>query len=344
MVDRVPEGAEMAMIRYQLSQMIPWPGKLDLMREAVERQGDAALADLDTLRLDLRLEAKRAYAMLLFNARRRQINRAARQLAADIAAVALGRYAGGSGDHHEVARAQVEVTALDVESLNLVGERISIVAMLNALRDRPADAEIADPGDSPSPPAQDALAKLIERAMAERPELRQTEAMRAEALTMARLARKEAYPDLMGSVWLNQNMGAAPSFGVMIGGTIPLFGVSRQQHRAAALDARAGSAFQMQAAMRSMIRFEVTDAFTRFQTAARQMDLIRNVALPKARESFEASLSGYATATLEIVGVLDARRALQQVELAFSEAFLQREVALADLERAVGTPITGAAR
>ena len=52
---------------------------------------------------------------------------------------------------------------------------------------------------------------------------------------MAELARKEAYPDLMGSVWLNQNIGGPPSFGVMVGGTIggkPLTYVTDVRYRA----------------------------------------------------------------------------------------------------------------
>jgi outer membrane protein TolC len=342
MLDGAPGGAEMPMIRYELSQMVPWPGKLDLMRDAVERQADAALADLELLRLNLRLEAKRGYAMLLLNAKRRQVNRAARQLAEAIADAALGRYGAGTGDHHEVARAQVELAALDVEWLNLEGERVSMVAMLNAFRDRPSDTAISDPGDIPSQPVNEPLASMVERAMNQRPELRRMRAMGEEALSMARLARKEAYPDLMGSVWVNQNMGGPPSFGVMVGGTIPLFGVSRQQHRAAAFDARAGSASQEQAAMRAMIRFEITDAFTRLQTASRQLDLIRSVALPRARESFEVSITGYSASTLDVVGLLDARRALQDVELALAQALVAREIAHAELERAVGTPISGA--
>lgn len=62
MVDRVPQAreAEMPMIRYQATQMFPWPGKLPLMHTAVERQRDAAGADVDVRRLDLRLEVGRA--------------------------------------------------------------------------------------------------------------------------------------------------------------------------------------------------------------------------------------------------------------------------------------------
>ncbi len=77
----------MPMVRYQATQMFPWPGKLPLMRTAVEHQRDAASADVDVRKLDL-------------------------NLATTIAQAVLGRYYTGIGGHHEVARAQVEVNAL----------------------------------------------------------------------------------------------------------------------------------------------------------------------------------------------------------------------------------------
>jgi outer membrane protein TolC len=67
------------------------------------------------------------------------------------------------------------------------------------------------------------------------------------------------------------------------------------------------------------------------------------VAIPKTRESFDASLAGFGTATVDIVGVLDARRALQTSELARAEAGAALEIALAELERAVGGPPGGGA-
>jgi outer membrane protein TolC len=345
MVDRVPDrGVEMPMVRYQLTQMVPWPGKLGFMQSAVEQQEQGAAASLDVRKLDLRLQAKRGYTMLGLNAKRREINRANRNLSATIASAALGRYGSGAGGHHEVARAQVEVSALDVTFVNLEGERTSVVAMLNALRDRPIDTAIADPQVQASAEVDYAMTPLVERAIAQRPELKGMRAMESEALAMASLARREKYPDLMGSVWMNQMLGGPATVGVMIGGTIPVFGLSRQEHRAAAADARAEGAAYDQAAMRAMIRFEVADALVRVQTTTRQLDLVRTVALPKARESFDASLAGFGASTVDMVGVIDARRALQQAELAQAEAVVAREIALAELERAVGGPLGGATR
>lgn len=338
MVDRVPQasGGEMPMIRYGVTQLLPWPGKLSLARQVVLRQGDGAGAEVDAQRLDLKLDAERAYLMLWMNAKRREINRAQRALASTIASAALGRYGAGLGDHHEVARAQVEVNAFDVEYVNLEGERGSVLAMLNALRNRPSDVAIPDPvdvGTSATPPA---LGLLVDRAIANRPELRRMKAMQDEADTMAALARREPFPDMMTGIWANQMIGGAPTMGFMIGATLPIFGGSRGSHLGAALDARASSAAAGAEAMRAMIRAEVADALVKVQTATRLLELVETVAVPKAHESFDAALARYGAGALDIVGVLDAQRALQTAELVRVDARVRRALAIAELDHAIG--------
>jgi outer membrane protein TolC len=342
MVDRVPghEGGEMPMVQYQLSQMIPWPGKLGLMRDAIERQGDAAAAQLEMRRLDLALEARRGYLMLLLNARLREINAASRGLADTIAAAALSRYATGAGGHHEVARAQVEQAALEVEALNLAGERVSALAMLNALRDRPPATTLPDPpAGIETPFGRASLAALMDRATRDRPELKAMAAMQREARAMGDLAKRERYPDLMASVWYNQMLGGPDTAGVMLGVTLPLFGVQRQDRRAAAWGSRAAAAGDEAAAMRAMIRAQVAEAYQQAATAARVLDLLRKMALPRAQQSLESALAAYATGALDLTAVLDARRALQSAERAIAAAAVRRELSLAALRRAVGGTI-----
>lgn len=341
MVDRIPDrGAEMPMVQYQLSQMIPWPGKLGLMRSAIERQADAASAELDVRRLVLVLEAKRAFFMLVMNARLREINAANKALAASVTQMALTRYSTASGGHHEVARAQVEQTAIDVEGVNLSGERVSIVAMMNAFRNRPPATPINDPGEAESSPPALPLAVLTERALRNRPELKGMGAMQREVQAMGDLARRERFPDVMTSVWYNQMIGEPDTAGVMLGVTLPVFGATRQSQRALAFDKRAAGAGEDIIAMKSMIRYEVADAHRRVETAAREFDLLRKVALPRAKQSFESSLAAYMTGAADIVSVLDARRALQSAARAIAEAQVRREIALIELERAVGGPLT----
>lgn len=341
MFDQFPqhdEEGEPPMIRYQLSQMVPWPGKLGLMETAAERRTDAAQADANTQRLDLVRDAKRAYWMLLMNKRLRDVNVAGRGLLDTIASAALARYGAGTGGHHEAMRAQVEQSANEVEAIDLEGDRLATLAMLNALRNAPADAQMSEPLE----PAQDAgavppsLAQLERLAFERRPELGRMRAMQREELAMAALSRRERYPDLMTSVWYNQMLGMPDSYGVMVGATVPLFNVGRQNRRAEASELRAGSAGSELTAMQNMIRFEIADASRKLLTAERTLALITGVAAPRANQSFVSSLAGFSTGSVEIVGVLDAWRALQSIERARVEAVATRLMAIAELERAIG--------
>lgn len=342
MVDRVPSSGMTAqtmppMLQYSVQQMVPWPGKLGLMRDAAGAQVTQSASDVETRKLDLALEAKRAYWMLALNVRRREVNRASRDVAATLASATLGRYSAGIGGHHDVARAQVEIAALDVQYIDLEGERGSTLAMINALRNELPDKAFPQPERPRSDVEPLDRGRLAEQALARRPELRGMRAMETEATTMAAVERRERYPDLMSGLWYNQMIGMPDSGGAMLGATIPVFGYARQTHRAAAFVARAESASEEQAAMRAMIRYEVADAIIAVETASRQIDLVSNVALPRARESFQSSLASFGSGATDIVGVLDARRSLQQAELALAEAETKRELAIAQLERALGS-------
>lgn len=338
MVDRVPSmpGAEAAMIRYQLQQMLPWPGKLGFMRSAAEWRAKGAEASIEVRRLDLVVETKRAWLMLLLNEQKRQINRASYDLLTSIARAAGARYAGGTGGHHELVRAEVERNSLDVEKVAFDGERVSIVAMLNALRDTRVDQPITDPEPFETPARELGLAKLVDEALRQRPELRQMDTMRRETQVMADLARRERYPDVMVGAWWNQMIGMPDSAGAMVGVSLPVVGVTRQNRQAGALDLRADSVSQDVEAMRAMIRFQVADAVRKIQTADRSLEFLRAVALPKAKENIEVSLAAYSTGSVDMVGVLDARRALQAAELGIVDAVVEREMAWAELDRAIG--------
>jgi outer membrane protein TolC len=290
--------------------------------------------------VELVREAKRAYFMLSLNTGLRRVNRASRDLLTTIVNVALARYGAGTGGHHEVVRAEVERNALDVEAVDLDGERTSTVAMMNALRNLAVDAPFPDP-PLPAPATERAppLSALVRLAETRRPELAAMRSMQREESTMAELARRERYPDLMTSVWYNQMLGGPDTAGVMLAASIPIFNVRRQTLRSEASELRAASAGNDREGMRAMIGFEVADALRRFETASRSLDLVVGVAAPRAEQSFSSSLSGYSTGTVDVVGVLEAWRALQSVERARIEILVARSMALADLERAVAGPI-----
>lgn len=347
MLDRVPQrhDGEMPMVRYQLTQMFMWPGKLGLMEAAAERQADAAAAEADAIRQRLVREAQQAYLMLVQNSGERGVNEAAQRLLDVVARAALARYGTGAGNHHDVTRAEVERGALELEQVALDGERASILAMLNALRDRPADAPLQPPSAPEAPPlvAQPDMGALLKLALSRRPELRRMLSMLREESTMADLARRERYPDLMAGVWYNQMLGEPDTGGVMVGARIPLFGVRRQNRRAHAADLAARAVDADLAGMHGMIRSQLADAWARLQTAQRTHRLVVTVAKPRAEQNFASALSAYGAATADLAFVLDAWRAMQRMEQARISALVQQQRAVVDLEWVVGGSLAGAA-
>lgn len=336
MVDRFPDRmVEMPMVRWQAQQMLPWPGKLGLMQGAVQAQADQAQAGTNARRLALLQDARRTWWMLAMNAERRGLNKAAEELVDALLRAMRARYAAGTGGHHDLVRAEVERDALRVEKLALDGERVAVVAMLNALRNQADDTDIADPplDQTPLPPLDQKL--LVAQALENRAELQAMAAMHREMTAMADLARRERWPDLMVGAWYNQMIGGPDTFGAMVGANVPIFSIARQGLRAEAFDHEAEAVDREVAAMQAMIRAGIVDALRQVDTATRQVAFLRGSALARADEAFKSALAGYATGSLDVTGLLDARRALQATRRALADAIVARELAIADLDRAV---------
>ena len=146
----------------EVGDLAVWVGVSAAHRDAACGAWRWLSAEVKSRRLELELEAKRAYLMLALNAAKRRVNQANRGLVKTITNAALARYSAGAGGHHEVARAQVELNAVDVEAIALSGERVSIVAMMNALRNLPADQSIPDPGEPATTVRLPATERLLE--------------------------------------------------------------------------------------------------------------------------------------------------------------------------------------
>src|SRR6185436_17939854 len=80
-----------------------------------------------------------------------------------------------------------------------------------------------------------------------------------------------------------------------------------------------------------------------FREASRNLELLTQRLLPKARQSLEVSQSGYVSGKVDFLNLLDAERTLLGFQLSEVEARVQRELALAELSLIIlGTPPVGA--
>ncbi len=331
------ESELMPMIRYQILQMFPFPGKLALRGKIAEQGLEVARSEEITTARDLVLQTKRLYYEFYLNQAARRINEQNRDLIRRFVDGALIRYKAGKGEYTEVLKAQVEFQILENELLTLQKERTSLAAMLNALLDRPATALFAEPVEEFSSFGSFTYEDLERAAMQQRSELKGMQAMITEQKSMAALARRDFYPDFMVSAQYQQvTKGGEDAWGVGVGINLPIWIDRKQKREAAEAEARAMAAQSALEGMRAMIRSQIQDALVKLQTTEQRIALYKTSLIPATVQTLAVGEARYRAGMGDFLMLLDTRRQLQMLELDYERARAQREQQLADLERAVG--------
>jgi outer membrane protein TolC len=315
--------------RVQVTQKLPYPGRLPLAGEAVLADADAARADYGLVRLQLAEAAVDAFDDYYVAARALDVNAHHRGMLEQIQHSATAQYSVGHAAQQDPLEAEGELIALDRERLMLDAQAHAAAARINRLLRRRPDAPLPPPPDTleiaaPSPGA----GALDPRAAA-------TARIRARAAELT-AAERASYPDLevMGSY---DSMWGDWQHRVMVGIAIEL-PVSRGGRRGAVERARAalaGAAAELGliadtlAEGRAGARRDVDEA-----TAA--LALYERRAVPNARARVDAALAGFTAGQASLAMVMTAERALREIELATERARADLDRRIATLDRLAG--------
>jgi len=324
--------------RFELSQRFPFPGKRRLRGEAALSEAEASGEDLETLRLELATLACQLFDDYTFAARALEINEEHTTLVDESRRTALARYAAGQDSKQGVLQAEMAVAQASYERTELESEASLIVRRINALLHRPADGPLpAAPAalvlpDGPADPVE----TLVEKALAERPELGAASARTDAAQARVALAAREFLPDftLIGAydrLW--QESDLQPFVGVQL--NIPL---SVGRRKAALEESRAEleGTQHRRLALEDDVRLAVESAALRLDQARKAELLVRDRMLPAAAEQIEAARSAYASGVSSFLVLIDALREYHEIELGLQQAIAQIGRARAELDRALG--------
>jgi outer membrane protein, heavy metal efflux system len=329
----------MPMLRISATQMIPWFGKRDRMAAVAEREADAVTARADVTVLDLVAAGKRGYYGLLVNREARRINREQRTLVDTVVAISIGRLRSGGGMHHDVLKMQTEGAMLDDALVMLEADRREMAAMLNALRDRAAEANVGEPEDTFTRAVTLDRGRVTTAAVTARPELREMRAMEGAEHAMAAAARREYYPDVMVGGLYDIKSHEPNTMGAMLGLSVPIWIGSRQRLDVRAAETRASAIERDRAAMAAMVRADIERALSRIDAAERRSRLLETELIPRAQQTFDSAMAAFPSGTVDVLSLLDALRTLETQKVARTTIRVDRELAFVDLERAVGTPL-----
>src|SRR5208283_520990 len=154
------------------------------------------------------------------------------------------------------------------------------------------------------------------------------------------MAYKERVPDF--NAGLSADIYAPPFYWPQAGMTLPVW---RDKLAAEVAQARANELAAKSRLKAAQIDLAVNFAEKSFayRETSRNLALIEDELVPKARQSLEIVRAGYRAGTMDFFSLTDAERMLLDLKLAAAEARTEREIVLAELSIMVaGVPPPGA--
>ena len=332
------------MYMFTIQQELPGRGKRQLRAAAAEKDVELASAEIGVRARDVIREVQRAYVDLALARKAIEIHLESVGLLRQSADVSTVKYAAGRSSQQDVLKAIVEISRLHEDLVMHEESAAGAMARVNTLLDRDPQTLIGpvdELRERVPVPSSEALQQI---AVAQHPELRAAQIGIERAQAVAAVIDREYKPDFFvgGGYMLMPRMAGA--WTASVGMTWPNAPWSRgrldAQKAEAAADVTAASARQR--VVERQIRLAVHDAYIRVEAAAQRASLLRTTVVPQSQQAMEVSRVAYQGDRVDFLSVVDNQRALLDAQLSYFRALGDRELALADLARAVGTDSVGA--
>ena len=329
------------MYMFTIQQELPGRGKRDLRAAVAEKDVELASAEIAVRARDVLKDVTRAYAGLVVARRAIDIHLESVELLRQLADASTIKYAAGRSPQQDVLKAVTEMSKLHEDLVMHEETAATAAALLNSLLDRDPDAPIGaldQPRETVSLPASSELQRL---AIERHPALHAAQLGAERAKASLGVIDRDYKPDFFvggGYMLMPREAGA---WTASVGMTWPNAPWSR-----GALDAKKAEATaQMDAAgakvheVERQIRLSVHEAYVRAVAAGQRASLLRTTVVPQSEHTLEVARVGYQTDRVDFLSLVDNQRALLDAQLNYFRALSDRELALADLSRAVGTDI-----
>jgi outer membrane protein TolC len=309
---------------------VPWTKKLRIRADEATAESRAKYFAFEAAVLQAAFDVKRPYYQLHFLDDRLRITRETLALLGEFEQIARARSEAGTVTLQDVLRAQIEQEQLRTEIENLEDSRHPLLAQLKTALGLPFDHPDPPVPRTYEPTPLDLTSdRLFSLALERNPRLKQMRAEVGMAEAGIRMARQSRLPDF--NLGLEADVKTAPvMWRPSAGVTLPVWRdkiaaeIAAAQARKSASEARF-NAEQIQLAV------EFADKSFMYREASRNLKLLAESLLPKARQSLEVARAGYSAGKTDFINLLDAERSLLEFKLAEIEARTRRELALNEL-------------
>lgn len=323
----------------EVSQQVELWGKRGLRRESVRADLDSARARYDALGLDLSREVKEAYWKLSLAEHKVLFADEVVRFQQRFLARTQDRFRSGQSRAADLARARLEAARAASELLVAKRDRLGAQAALSRLMGLDVRQELASPEHLQEAVIALDESKLMEQALATRPERRAIAALRTGASADRALAQRLLWgPDLRaGLLYQRGALGSGlNSWGARLGLVVPLWYQYGGERKAAA--ARLASLETQSKDADQAILLEVHQAYLDLNLAGEQINLWKQ-AVDQATEAARLAEQRYLDNSVDLLVFFQARRELVAATLDYLESMRAYQAGLASLERAVGSDL-----
>ncbi len=325
------------------SQKLPLREKRDVRARSADSQAEIARANLAATELKVVASVKQQYFQIYYIQQAIAVTESEQILLGQIRDVADTRYRAGNVSQQDVLRADLEVSRVENELIQLRQQLVSAQARLAQQLHVSSEAELLAMEDIPQGWIPDNLERLQQQALAARPELHAQLAAIERDQNLVDLAQLDYLPDVnLGVSWIDiASSGISPvangrdAFQLSAGINLPIY-TDRLDSSLRSAEAKTVASAREYDALRDATLADVADLFAQVQSTQNLIQLFRDDILPKARQTLEVSSQAYNVGEVDFLQLIDNWRQLLIYEVSFRRLQATLGQRMAQLEQVVG--------
>lgn len=342
-LDEIPfDGASESVIRrYQISQSVPFPGKLSAKARAAESRAQAAVGDAETVSREISINATQTFYRVYFLEKAIALNNRLKESLGETVGSAKARYRSGDRNHHDWLLARSELAILEIDGLKLQREKRAIDATFNELRNQAPTSIVGSLSVDLNSKNQE---NEVDPDLGSQPELKSLRSMIRISEAERDFAKLSYFPDFVFQGMMmqpNSEMGEMTkksTWGFMIGMNLPLFFWRKQSDLIASTNLNREATVLEERALSNRLNTEVVDAGNQLKTARDIVKLYQETVIPTTKMAAASARTGYSSRKLPLTQLTEVLRAERTQSLELLAAQIDVELAKVRLKEILSSP------
>lgn len=322
------------------SQMLPYPGKLNLQGKIAGREAEAAYWDYRSVQRRLVADVKTAYYDYAFYTKAIETTRRNKDLLEKLSKISEARYRVGKGVQQDVLKSQVEISLVE-QRLTMLEQQLSTAqARINTLLFRNPEADLPPPTTLEPAKLEYSLDQLYQMALSQDTGIQREQRMVERSQYAANLAKKSYYPDFTVAYMFQQRPQLPDMNGFTVSVNVPVFYKAKQREAVRESTEQLISAEQSKDNRKTELFFAVKEQYLMAKSSERLFQLYAQGVVPQSSLALESSMSAYQVGNVDFLTILSNFTTVLEYEVNYYREVANYNMALARMEPLVGVELS----